>query len=95
MIDYFLGNEIVIEKRTRYNIWDLLSDVGGFNDGLMLVCQLLTGAYAAASFTTSFIGQQSFSDNFSKGTDDAASPVPKIIAKEEHLSIISNIKKIG
>ena len=84
MINYLLGNEIVIEKRARYNIWDLLRDVGGFNDGLMLVCQLLTGTYAAASFTTSFIGQQSFSDNFSRGTGDGASTGPRIIAKEKH-----------
>ena len=32
-----LANDIVIEKRTRYSIWDLLGDVGGFNDGLILV----------------------------------------------------------
>ena len=66
-----MANEVVIEQRTRYNIWDLLGDVGGFNDGLMLVLEVLTGAYTAASFTTSFIGQQSFSDNSRIGTDAA------------------------
>ena len=29
-----------IEARTKYNIWDLLGDVGGFNDGLFLVVSL-------------------------------------------------------
>ena len=35
---FALSNDIVTEKRTRYSIWDLLGDVGGFNDGLILVC---------------------------------------------------------
>ena len=26
-----------IEQRTRYNIWDLLGDVGGFNDAVFLL----------------------------------------------------------
>ena len=45
----------MIEKRTRYTIWDMLGDVGGFNDGLILVCQLLTSAYTAVSFKTQFL----------------------------------------
>lgn len=49
-ISFKLADEIVIEKRSRYTIWDLLGDVGGFNDGLILVCQLLTSFYAAVSF---------------------------------------------
>ena len=83
-IDFLLSNEIVIENRIRYTIWDLLSDVGGFYDGLILVCELLTGAYAAASFKTSFIGQQSFSDNLSRGANDAKWMGPRTIAEEEH-----------
>ena len=35
---FFLSDDIVTEKRTRYSICDLLADVGGFNDGLILVC---------------------------------------------------------
>ena len=54
-IDFSLSNNIVIEKRTRYTIWDLLGDVGGFNDGLTLVCQLLTSVYTAVSFKTQFL----------------------------------------
>ena len=37
-VSFALSNKIVIEKRIRYNVWDLLGDVGGFNDGLLLVC---------------------------------------------------------
>ena len=33
-----LSDDIVIETRTRYTVWDLLGDVGGFNDGLLLLC---------------------------------------------------------
>ena len=32
-----LGKNIEIIERTRYNFWDILGDVGGFNDGLYLV----------------------------------------------------------
>lgn len=58
-----LDNNIVIEQRTRYTIWDLLGDVGGFNDGLMFVCQLLTSTYAAISFKTSFLRQIFYDSN--------------------------------
>ena len=36
--------------RTRYNIWDLLADVGGFNDGLILLVKLLFGSYSYFAF---------------------------------------------
>ena len=58
-----LSDEIVIEQRTRYTIWDLLGDVGGFNDGLMFVCQILTSAYATVSFKTSFLRQAFYDAN--------------------------------
>ena len=60
---FYLSNNIVKEKRTRYSIWDLLGDVGGFNDGLILVCQLLTAAYSAASFKTKFLAAIFFDSN--------------------------------
>ena len=61
--DLALDNEIVIEQRTRYTIWDLLGDVGGFNDGLIFVCKLLTSTYAAISFKTSFLSQMLYDSN--------------------------------
>ena len=37
-VTFKLSDDIVIEKRVRYSVWDLLGDVGGFNDGLIFVC---------------------------------------------------------
>ena len=37
-VRFKLSDDIVIEKRVRYSVWDLLGDVGGFNDGLIFVC---------------------------------------------------------
>ena len=50
-----LGNMIQILERTRYNFWDLLGDVGGFNDGLHLVGSLLLSGWAAFSFKQSIL----------------------------------------
>ena len=36
-VSVHLGKNIEIIERTRYNFWDILGDVGGFNDGLYLV----------------------------------------------------------
>ena len=38
--DFYFAQNMFIEARTKYNIWDLLGDVGGFNDGLFLVVSL-------------------------------------------------------
>ena len=71
-----LSDNIVIENRTRYSVWDLLGDVGGFNDGLILVCQLLTSAYTAASFRTKYLASSYFdSDN---DADSRSSPGHRI-----------------
>ena len=50
-----LGTMIQILERTRYNCWDLLGDVGGFNDGLNLVGSFLMSTYAAFSFKQSIL----------------------------------------
>ena len=49
-----------IEKRSLYSVGDLLGDVGGFNDGPMLVCQLLLSAYSAISFKSKLIATSYF-----------------------------------
>ena len=54
-INVFLDERIEIIERTRYNVWDLLGDVGGFNDGLYLICSLLISTYSAFSFNKSII----------------------------------------
>ena len=50
-----LGSNIKIIARTRYNVWDLLGDVGGFNDGLHLVGYFLVSTYAAFSYKQSIL----------------------------------------
>ncbi len=47
-----------IEARTKYNIWDLLGDVGGFNDGLFLVVSLLMAPISQLSFVTDYLNDQ-------------------------------------
>lgn len=61
---YFtLNDDTVVESRHRYTLWDCLGDVGGFNDGLMLVCRFLLGFYSAISFQTSFLGHTFYDSN--------------------------------
>lgn len=38
-------------------MWDLLGDVGGFNDGLLLLCSIFMSAYSAFSFTLDVLNQ--------------------------------------
>ena len=51
---------MVIESRERFTIWDLAGDLGGFHESLMLICELLTGVYAAIAFKTNFLNQHYF-----------------------------------
>ena len=44
-----------MEQRKRYNIWDLLGDVGGFNDGLFLLGSLLVSTYARLHFKKDYL----------------------------------------
>ena len=55
MIALKLGHNLKIIERTRYNVWDLLGDVGGFNDGLHLVGYFLISSYASFSFKQSIL----------------------------------------
>ena len=62
MID---GN-LNIVQRSRYKIWDLLADVGGFNDGLYMIFQLFMSSYSALSFKTSILNKMTFGRNIKK-----------------------------
>ena len=57
---FTLGDTIVIESRYSYTLWDLVGDVGGFHDALIIMCELLTGVYAAIAFKTNFLNQKYF-----------------------------------
>ena len=50
-----LDTHIAIMQRVRYNVWDLLGDVGGFNDGLLLLCSIFMSTYSAFAFTIDVI----------------------------------------
>ena len=45
-----LTGKITLDSRTRYNCWNLLADVGGFHDGMLLVGSLFMSLYASLSF---------------------------------------------
>ena len=47
---FFLGGVHFVEFRQRYNVWDLLGDVGGFHDGVILIFSLFMGPYSALAF---------------------------------------------
>ena len=45
-----LDNKIFDQKRVRYSFWDVLGDVGGFHDGLVLLIRIVVGPFAAHGF---------------------------------------------
>ena len=49
-------------SRVRYNAWDLLGDVGGFNDGLISFFSLLLGQYSAFAFFKEFLSEEIVDD---------------------------------
>ena len=52
-----LGNRIHTEKRVRYSIWNLISDVGGFSDGIYLILKIFMTAYSSIAFKKNFLGR--------------------------------------
>ena len=44
-----------VQTRTRYNFWDLLGDVGGFHDGLVLVASLFMSFIAQLAFQRDYL----------------------------------------
>ena len=44
-----------IQNRTRYNFWDLLADVGGFNDGLFLLFSIFMSSYSALAYKIDYL----------------------------------------
>ena len=50
-IHYFvLDVDFIEEKRVRYSLWNVLGDVGGFHDGLVLLIRILIAPFAAYNF---------------------------------------------
>ena len=55
-----------IQERTRYNFWDLLGDVGGFNDGMFLLCSLFMSSYSALAYKIDYLNGKVVDDHESK-----------------------------
>ena len=55
-----LDKTIDISSRIRYNVWDLLADVGGFHDGMYLVASIIFGSYSAFAFKRELISNMNF-----------------------------------
>ena len=54
-VELLLSNDMLVMERKRYNLWDLLGDIGGFNDGLILVLQIFMSKYSALMFEHSIV----------------------------------------
>ena len=54
-VEILLSNDMLIMERKRYNFWDALGDIGGFNDGLVLLLQIFMGKYSALMFESSIV----------------------------------------
>ena len=55
-----------IQERTKYGVWDLLGDVGGFHDGMFLVVGILLGPYAAIATRLDFTHKKTIDNSSSK-----------------------------
>ena len=75
-----------IMSRVRYNAWDLLGDVGGFNDGLVLVTSLIFSSVSAFSFKKDLINR-TFVDGDVQGCKDESSSSQKISHRDKNAMI--------
>ena len=58
-----LDTDMDVTNRTRYNFWDLLADVGGFNDGLFLIASLIFSSYSAFAYRNDLVGNLYLADD--------------------------------
>ena len=54
-IKVVLCGELIVESRSRYNFWDLLGDVGGFYDGLLILATLIMSFGSRSSFLKDYL----------------------------------------
>lgn len=53
-IELHLNGYTRVQERTKYGVWDLLGDVGGFHDGMFLVAAIIIGPYQALAAKLDF-----------------------------------------
>ena len=63
-----MNGYLQIESRVRYNFWNLLGDVGGFNDGLFLLCQLFVLPISAMAFANDYTKSRFIDPSSNQGT---------------------------
>ena len=54
-VEVLLSNNMQVLERSRYNYWDALGDIGGFNDGLVLLLKLFMTRYSSMMFEHSIV----------------------------------------
>ena len=59
----YLKGVLNVQARARYNMWDLLGDIGGFYDGLIIVASILFGAYGSFAFHSDLLGGTPYDDD--------------------------------
>ena len=74
-----------VESRVRYSYWDLLGDVGGFNDGLFLLGSILLKTYAGLAFKEDYLIGTEFESPKSRS-------VRSLENSEGYKSILSSIE---
>ena len=62
-LSLFLDGYLSVSSRARYNCWDLLGDIGGFYDGLIIVGMILFGAYSAFAFQNDLLSGVPYDDD--------------------------------
>ena len=65
-INLILDGYLNVRKRTRYSVWDLLGDVGGLHDGLVILLSILIVPFSTFSFSNDFINDKFVDGSTSK-----------------------------
>ena len=58
-----------MQSRARYTIWNLIGDVGGFNDGLFLVFYIFRSSYSAVNFKIDYLNKMIVADEDSNDSN--------------------------
>lgn len=56
-IQFDMTGFIQVQKRTMYTFWNLIENVGGFHDGLYIICSIIMTYYSAAAFKADYISR--------------------------------------
>ena len=60
-----MNGHMEIHQRRRYNIWDLLADIGGLYDGIFLVFSIFMSVFNELAFETD-LQKKSWIDRWNK-----------------------------